>query len=646
MDGQEQGFETPPRPSDDPVNGSAPVDPPTGEYATGRVICEFCGAGISFRDEATGGFTLKHWDAHRASCVASVQPAPDSATPAILLPPTHPSSASPLTATSALLSPTVTASPGAPSKRRRAKRTEEERISYLRTDPYVAQFEAYRVLCANCSKWIRLRPNSTYCSIPWDAHRKSCLARKGLGGLKASSSALGPDGIAPADPRSTIFSRDPEVRKFDGERVLCNMCAVWVSLNPDTEEGEAGGAEDADNDFGVKRWLRHRAACEEEQRNRPSTSRASGGPVSPVARNNGLVPALSQPVSSTTADLIDPRLSGEGPPSTSSTISEPITPPSSFDQLPLNTPIATEAPSSPVNSNTKTPTRRLNAEQRAAFLRADPLIGQVEANRVYCTLCEKWVQLRQDSSYCAYPWVMHRGKCLRRAQRRAQKAAEMAEMKARQEELQRQRNEQKGTVATAGHLEPEIVEPEMEVEDPESEEGVESEEEALRERRREKKKKVMLEKKAAKKRGRGRPRKEERSVRGTDGSGESGRDEEADVEMDELEDGDGTEVDVKRVRQKKRRRVVSDESDADMEDGHGSSVNASPMHARVPRGLAELKTPNGRRDQLTIPTLVSFLNISMPPRKHSHYDREEVTAALEGLWSVNGDVIGRAGITS
>ena len=65
-----------------------------------------------------------------------------------------------------------------PLKKRRAKRTEEERIEYLRTDPYVAQFEPYRVLCGSCKKWIRLRPNSTYCSIPWDAHRKSCLSKK------------------------------------------------------------------------------------------------------------------------------------------------------------------------------------------------------------------------------------------------------------------------------------------------------------------------------------------------------------------------------------------------------------------------------------------------------------------------------------
>jgi hypothetical protein len=58
--------------------------------------------------------------------------------------------------------------------------------------------------------------------------------------------------------------------------------------------------------------------------------------------------------------------------------------------------------------------RRRNAEQRAATLKADTLIGSVEPNRVFCSLCKKWVQLRQDSSYCAYPWLQHRGKCLAR----------------------------------------------------------------------------------------------------------------------------------------------------------------------------------------------------------------------------------------
>lgn len=38
---------------------------PHNEYETGRIRCESCGEHISFRDEATGGFTVKHWDLHR-----------------------------------------------------------------------------------------------------------------------------------------------------------------------------------------------------------------------------------------------------------------------------------------------------------------------------------------------------------------------------------------------------------------------------------------------------------------------------------------------------------------------------------------------------------------------------------------------------
>ena len=52
------------------------VDGMKGEYETGRVICEVCRKGVSFRDEETGGFTLKHWDAHRLSWLAPLPPSP------------------------------------------------------------------------------------------------------------------------------------------------------------------------------------------------------------------------------------------------------------------------------------------------------------------------------------------------------------------------------------------------------------------------------------------------------------------------------------------------------------------------------------------------------------------------------------------
>ncbi|KAF7968535.1 hypothetical protein HWV62_30147 [Athelia sp. TMB] len=172
-----------------------------GEYETGRVICEVCSEGISFRDETSGGFTLKHWDAHRLECSSPSQA------------PNEPVIYTPESTADALAHP--------PPRRRRAKRTEEERISYLRSDPYVSKFEAYRVLCAACDKWIRLRPNSTYCSIPWDAHRKSCLAKRAPT-VNATAS----------EERDSFLSKDPDIKTFEAERILCNICDKWLTATP------------------------------------------------------------------------------------------------------------------------------------------------------------------------------------------------------------------------------------------------------------------------------------------------------------------------------------------------------------------------------------------------------------------------------
>ncbi|KAF8157603.1 hypothetical protein BJ912DRAFT_916508 [Pholiota molesta] len=382
------------------------------EYEAGRVICEACGTGVSFRDDDSGGFTLKHWEAHRITCPAASQRPP--APPIAYAPSTDPLSTHLSTALHASGSTMPSASSGPhPPKRRRAKRTEEERIEYLRADPYVGQFEAYRVLCASCDKWIRLRPNSTYCSIPWDAHRKSCLAKK--------ITTKNPYALS---ERNSLFAKDPDVRKFDPERLLCNICDRWLSLPPDDHLGA------------VQRWLSHRAACgrasgqpvdmhppttpgdasprpgagEVGDHHAPAGSRSPRSPSAPHpdagargAAQNGATPALA-PLA-------------PAPPSSSSTgLARAPSPPSPYLLTPLTYAPAHES-------------RRRNAEQRAATLRADRLIGRVEPNRVFCSLCAKWVQLRQDSSYCAYPWVQHRGKCLRRSERRNAKAAEMAHMK-------------------------------------------------------------------------------------------------------------------------------------------------------------------------------------------------------------------------
>lgn len=94
-------------------------------------------------------------------------------------------------------------------------------------------------------------------------------------------------------------------------------------------------------------------------------------------------------------------------------------PRSSHPPLPLSSLHSSLSPQhfkdlNPANFPPAHESRRRNAEQRQAALRADPLLEEIEPNRVFCKLCHKWVQLRQDSSFCAYPWVQHRGKCVAR----------------------------------------------------------------------------------------------------------------------------------------------------------------------------------------------------------------------------------------
>ncbi|KAF9522361.1 hypothetical protein CPB83DRAFT_899717 [Crepidotus variabilis] len=351
------------------------------EYEKGFITCESCSVEIPIRDD-NDKFTTVHWDAHRMTHLPS-GPTVRSNKPVIF---------APETAVETMAHP--------PTKRRRAKRTEEERIEYLRSDPYVGQFEPYRVLCASCDKWIRLRPNSTYCSIPWDAHRKSCLAKK-----------INNKNVYALEERNTLFSKDSDVRKFDPERLLCNICDKWLGLPPD------------DHLQAVQTWLQHRASC---QKNAPGPS---SQPITSPSQH--VHPAETHRDASYSSDSASPIPKA----------AVPLQSPPSQSPHPRLPPITTVTGGSPSSFHALTPStyapahesRRRSAEQRAANLRQDPYIAEVEPNRVFCKLCQKWVQLRQDSSYCAYPWTQHRSKCEARHFRRSQKAADIAELKARRQ---------------------------------------------------------------------------------------------------------------------------------------------------------------------------------------------------------------------
>ncbi|KAJ7240159.1 hypothetical protein B0H12DRAFT_1074861 [Mycena haematopus] len=621
---------------------------PVGEYETGRVICEVCGGGVSFRDDTGGAFTLKHWEAHRLTCgqqhpgqhpPAHPNATPNAVTLSVYTPPNSTSSSDP----NAHLGSMYASQNGPPLKRRRAKRTEEERIEYLRADVHVAQFEAYRVLCASCDKWIRLRPNSTYCSIPWDAHRKSCLAKK--------SNAKN---VYALEERNAAFAKDSDVRKFDAERILCGMCDKWLSIPVD------------DHPAAVQIWLHHRSTCQktvsalknvianasaaamaETEERKPVI--ASPGPSTP---HRALRVASSPGQGQSHPQMRAPPPQGQGHPEhpqsqPHSSQRHPHPPPSAHGHThPLSHPPPPthlphpDAPHllldlSPTNYAAPHESRRRNAEQRAATLRADVLIREVEPNRVFCSLCTKWVQLRQDSSYCAYPWLQHRGKCLARYQRRAQKANEIASIKG-------------GKRPSAPDNTP--VRLSEDGDEPESEEGV-----AVEPRRHAAQSSLRRHHPAPASHppraipagyaaaSSARPtmnhsqwqQQQQQQLQQAHGQGQ-GDDVDADGEADDVDADGDSYMEEEGGATPTRQRVRS---------GSASAI----LRRAVPASLADLDSPSGRRafvfasveylfrttyeasDDMSVSALLTYLNAAMPTDKHEDFDTGEVVRAASAL---------------
>lgn len=170
-----------------------------------------------------------------------------------------------------------------PIRKKRPNRTEEERLQEFLDDPQVKEVTPYQVLCRECNKWIKLRNNSRYCSVPWRCHKASCKWNAGsrenasamaLAGLSKnispshiesmqSSSSRHPNAKNPpgsvhpsllsnpaitssprdsepplrarrlhAEGRKEILEADPNAELVEPYRVLCRLCQKWVKLRP------------------------------------------------------------------------------------------------------------------------------------------------------------------------------------------------------------------------------------------------------------------------------------------------------------------------------------------------------------------------------------------------------------------------------
>lgn len=60
------------------------------------------------------------------------------------------------------------------------KRTEAQRIQFLKDHPHVGEFEPHRAFCTRCDKWVMLSGVQQYPLSRWNAHDERCSQKNGL----------------------------------------------------------------------------------------------------------------------------------------------------------------------------------------------------------------------------------------------------------------------------------------------------------------------------------------------------------------------------------------------------------------------------------------------------------------------------------
>ncbi|KAF8525806.1 hypothetical protein BU17DRAFT_83291 [Hysterangium stoloniferum] len=141
-----------------------------------------------------------------------------------------------------------------PKGARRARLMDaEQRRAVLEADPYTDTVEPDRILCSLCKRWVKLRPNSTYCAAPWQSHIGRCIQkfekeplpslRNGVKHLPADSedghvpNGSTPDHGLPAMPRGQYYRQIPEeqteLQASNNEPLAASSTVRSTSINID-----------------------------------------------------------------------------------------------------------------------------------------------------------------------------------------------------------------------------------------------------------------------------------------------------------------------------------------------------------------------------------------------------------------------------
>ncbi|KIJ41112.1 hypothetical protein M422DRAFT_255961 [Sphaerobolus stellatus SS14] len=144
-------------------------------------------------------------------------------------------------------------------------------------------------------------------------------------------------------------------------RVFCAECHDWVKLS---------------DIYDIEDWFNHSQVCKGPH---PEVSKSTVKPPMPIKKSQ---PVAHKPAPKPMARPIKRS-------SKALTVMQPLRP-------------------------RKTNVRGRSESERAKFLEKDARIAVAEPRRVLCKMCGLWIKLRNTTTYCSTPWLVHAERCEKR----------------------------------------------------------------------------------------------------------------------------------------------------------------------------------------------------------------------------------------
>ncbi|KAF9785042.1 hypothetical protein BJ322DRAFT_1061089 [Thelephora terrestris] len=118
------------------------------------------------------------------------------------------------------------------------RRTEEQRIQYLREQPDCGELEPHRAFCKRCNRWVGMGGKTTYPLYKWAKHAEKCKTKEPAGSDGGESgddqpSVAGTPDRAPRrneEQRREFLNKDPRVLVAKEWEVQCRACQKWIKL--------------------------------------------------------------------------------------------------------------------------------------------------------------------------------------------------------------------------------------------------------------------------------------------------------------------------------------------------------------------------------------------------------------------------------